>query len=502
MFSQRNISYVLVGKNVAATSATRAENLASGEVAISDVYGNVPASGTGLGKFMIHQGGSSRITDVITTSNVVSVSAKAFAAPTEQITYIGYNGSSGAIQAINSNDYFVRMNFPFGSRGQEFPQQNWVMGYYKSDTSATQLEIAAGLVQTMAADFRKKYERSVKVEMTGDGTVADFTGTATMLKFTKDSKTVAFVTSAGVASTGSITAGDIINIPSQEATSYSFTANILGTGAGRHLVWLGNTLYNVADAGTAAQNADAIAAAINAGTQATASVSTATVTITPIYNADPFGVPVVNYTADDSAYSNAAVTIVSGDAVPVKYIASGSVSSAASFELTVPFQGETQYAVGGTTAATQTGVSTVTNYGLKLTALKRKFRLIPGVRYRKARFITTIENFGTTTVTNSRNSFLGSGTYEQVAEEDLFGDIVFGNGYRGDIKFPRNLYAVNPGKYGCVTITWEDKGNSVIGAPPVTRKVARVFFDNTGSGQATEFLTTLGEIMNTSYSFA
>lgn len=507
MFSQRNISYVLIGKDLGATSQTRAEELLNGEVAISNVFGSVLSSGTGVDRFMIHQGGvngkPARSTDVITAANITSVSAKAYAAGREQIDFIGYNGSSGSITAANEKTYTIRMNFVYGDRGQEFPQQNFINVWTTSDSSATQSEIVQPLVKDLASTARKRYERDFKAEITSDGTLADFTGTATMLKFTKDSKTVSFVTSAGAASTGTVAAGDLIQVPSQEATSYTFTANILGTGAGRHLVWLGNTLYNVADAGSAAQNADAIAAAINAGNQATATVSTAAVTIVPNNCSEPFGVPVVNYTADDSTYSNAAITINSGNTVPVRYVVASSVSSAASFELTVAFQGETQYAVGGTTATTQTGVvGSVTNYGIKITGLKRRFNVQPGRRYRKSRWVTTIKNFGSTAVTNSQTAYLGCGTWEQVAEEDLFGDIVLGNKYRGDIHMPRNLFAETCGQYGCVTITWSDLGNQVIGPRMSTQKQARIFFNDATSGQATEFLTTLGEIMSTSYSFA
>jgi hypothetical protein len=105
-------------------------------------------------------------------------------------------------------------------------------------------------------------------------------------------------------------------------------------------------------------------------------------------------------------------------------------------------------------------------------------------------------------ITNSVAAYAGNGVYEQVAEEDMFGDIVMGNKYREDIRFPRNLYAEVGGQYGIVTITWEDKGNQVIGPQMSTRKVARVMFNDQTSAQAVEFLATLGEIMGTTYSFA
>jgi hypothetical protein len=401
MFTQRNISYVLVGKDLAATTATRAENLLDGEVAITNVFGQVLTSGTGVKKIMIHQGGSTRVTDVITAADVVNVKTKGYAAATEQVDFIGYNGTAGSIVVANSNDYFVRLQFPFGDRGQEFPQQNFIFAHYLSDATATQAEIAKNLANVMNADARKRYERDLRVELICDNAGVAVTGAPTNLTFTQDSKTVVW------------TGTDPTNI-------------VAG-------VWL------------------------RVGGTTTAS---------PVYEV-----------ASIDAASN-------------------------TLQLVTPFVGATATVLVANVEMITAALADAAAFGMKLIGIPRKFRLKEGVRYRKAKWIPTIQGFGSTLITRSVASFLGSGVYEQVAEEDLFGDIIFGNGYsRVDVRFQPNLYAEVGGQYGCVTIVWDDKTNHTIGPNSISRKSARIFFNNQASAQAVEFLTTLGEVMNTTYTF-
>jgi hypothetical protein len=186
----------------------------SGEIAISNVFGTVLTSGTGVTSFMIHQGNKKRLTDVIKKSNIISVNAKGYDAATEQVDFIGYNGTSGAIVAANETDYFVRMNFVYGERGQEFPQQNFLLNHYKSDASATQIEIAKNLSLVMNAQARKRYERDFKVEIICDNAGAAITGTATTWTVSQDSKTIALdgtvtnVVAGDFVRLGGLTVGD------------------------------------------------------------------------------------------------------------------------------------------------------------------------------------------------------------------------------------------------------------------------------------------------------
>ena len=129
-------------------------------------------------------------------------------------------------------------------------------------------------------------------------------------------------------------------------------------------------MHRASAGSTATLNAEAIAKAINLATNDINSIAFATfnagvVTIT--YNESTYTVAPLVYNDNSSAYI--AVTVLTGDDTPALFKAAAAVSTAASFELDYAWVGETCYAKGGTTEATDTGIYTVSgNYGLKLIA--------------------------------------------------------------------------------------------------------------------------------------
>ena len=58
-------------------------------------------------------------------------------------------------------------------------------------------------------------------------------------------------------------------------------------------------------------------------------------------------------------------------------------------------------------------------WGIKMTGKPLKFS-VGKTNYKKANWKTTIQNFGTTKVTESAGAYPGSGTYEQAAELEFF----------------------------------------------------------------------------------
>jgi hypothetical protein len=404
------------------------------------------------------------------TKGTAKITTKAHVRNRQQVSTIGYNGTSGSLPAANDTSYYIKVrknDNDASNRSQPAP----LMAQFKSDGSATQEEVAFGLV----ANFKKsitdleagKTNGYVKAEAIGDGTVADFTGTATILKFTKGSTTVetyikaADATSDFTASTASVNDGDIVNVPSSGASSFTFTALALGAGAGRHLVMIGETAYNVADAGTAAQNATDIAAAINAGTQASATVATADVTIT--LKPCERGPITVLSTSDDSSWAEVAYTMDSGDTNEVKYRVDGTTSGAATFELDAAFQGETGYHFGGTTAATNTGIATVTNYGVKLTGIQADFDVNAFRDYYVNRFTPTFSDEDTL-VTLIQGALSGSGMWQQTAMDEYMTW-----GYEGQnemISIPprsREQEMIQCAEYSIINITWTDSDINLTG---------------------------------------
>ena len=364
--------------------------LAEGSVAI---YGVLAATGalklvtsaSGLSaytEFMIVQGGKDTNELIqlakFKPNELVKLSGSTYSQPTYQHAYIGYNGASGA---LNNPTTVVGDTASVGIKNRMFTNNPIIQDPLNYDAgkivaSATGYQILAPIAD--GTNSTKTALRLAKGFVTAAGSTADFTGTAVALKFTKGSKTVRFFDATLLnPSTGSVSAGDIIAVPSISGRSFSFTASALGSSAGSHAITIGETTYTVADGaagtpgtgnGTSTTNGTNIAAAINAGTQATASSASGVVTIT--YNEGIYTTAPMVY-SDNGTGTTAyiAVTVLTGDDTPALFKATAAVATAASFELDYAWVGETCYAKGGTTEATDTGIYTVSgNYGLKLIA--------------------------------------------------------------------------------------------------------------------------------------
>lgn len=343
---------------------------------------------------------------------IKSILKKAYTAPKHQVQYIGYDGASGKLNlptfATGDTATVLAVENLVSTGDKIRNQETFDAGTILSSSTTY------GVLSSLAYDCNSQPEgaKTNTCFITHNGTVADWTGTGTLLKLTKGSTTAEYyiqdATSGVTASTGTIAAGDVINVPSSNYRSFSFVASALGSSVGGHVIALGSTIYNVADDGSAQANSDAIVLAINAGTQAKATNvggTSTTVTITLLGN-NYIARPLVTYTADNSAWSIATLTIIDGETLPVIYKASAAVSAAASFELDYAYQGETGYFVGGTTAASNAGiVSSITEYGLKFvvdTSGKVYGYAVQG----------DLEN---ATMSTAVGSSVGNGTYTEVS---------------------------------------------------------------------------------------
>jgi hypothetical protein len=133
--------------------------------------------------------------------------------------------------------------------------------------------------------------------------------------------------------------------------------------------------------------------------------------------------------ADDATFANVTITIASGDATPVKYLAYATTSAAATFLLDTEWLGETGYAYTGTTAATNTGIGTApTAWGIKMTGVSpfaNNLFIAGTTKYEVPSFKTTVSGFTSTTVydyDSSVSTSLGSaaskgtGSYWEASE--------------------------------------------------------------------------------------
>ena len=171
--TQNDVMQLFIGKAVAATAVrTTALNLiiddytdlADGEINVVNSH-NMVLSATSVltddivleaGIKFIERNGTDLLTsDLIKQGNILSVKNVITAAAVEQLSYIGYNGTSGSIEVANSKLFVVRVTLKEQDiTGQG--QQIILNAPYKSDASATQLEVSLGLAQQLSRVMRRQ----------------------------------------------------------------------------------------------------------------------------------------------------------------------------------------------------------------------------------------------------------------------------------------------------------------------------------------------------------
>jgi len=206
--------------------------------------------------------------DIIDAKSITKIDARGFTPYTTQVDYVGYNGTSGSIEVMNDNIYTVRMYMlPIDMAG--FAQQKIKRGVYKSDSTATQQEIAYGLTENLIQNFSREPEKTkygtnnIKFERTYSGAVTEGTWTNNWL-------------------TWRVIRGSNY-ITSDEAHGYSTVGNIIILGGVAHVIteitsttvlkldlpWQDDTGYVVQDDSFAAQTI----AVTNGSTAATLSAN-------------------------------------------------------------------------------------------------------------------------------------------------------------------------------------------------------------------------------------
>jgi len=309
--------------------------------------------------------GKMQWSDIIDGKSIESIDARGNIATTLQTDYVGYNGTSGSIDAISNNSYTLRLYMlPLDLAG--FAQQKIKRGVYKTDTTATQSEIAAGVCNDLIKNLSKEPEKikfgtdNIKVERINSGALANALGTATT-SLVKGSKYIVFSEDM----TALVTAGTILR-------------------------------FGTSGAGTA-----------------------------PCY------------------------VVVNTD---------GGAAAARVYELDIPWQGATTTQSAATTESVTEG-----NWGIKLTGVKFSFDA-PKFGFLLPRWKTTLQDFGTTLVTESAISAEGIGNYEQVAymEQQFQGSE--GNWYRAQVPYPTyRAEASSSNHYGLITITFKDNMTTTLG---------------------------------------
>ena len=474
MINETNCTYVYVGNvanGFADDAVVNVDSMLPGSVVIVKTGENKATTGAIAGSTSYQivnklSNGEILRSPEFKLENLRTSGKAAYGAPKEQVSFIGYDGTtiSGLGTITQGNSYIVGLwlNHTKGI----MTQQGEVKHISAYATDATQVTVAKNLMLSHIKNFspiREKYP-SILCDRIQDSTTLTTLTASTAIKLTHGSKVVSFNTVALAASTGSVAKDAVISIPSYNGKEFKFTATTTTTD---YTISIGEYSITANNSGTAATAAGYIVSAINnnpvVNKLVTASVSNADVTI--VYKEGFYALPPVVAQSTTAI----AVSIENGDKVPVAYTVSKAASTAATFELDIPWQGPTGYVVSGTTSGTTVGTVTATKWGLKFTGVPQPFN--PQVDYPvQVNFDIATDSFGDNgkeykaVVPN-----FGQGTYVKVAELEAYAQ-GNDNWYRTSA-YPATEYrreALKGNGYNVITATFSNAYTSAATGVTVT----------------------------------
>lgn len=224
----QNVEQVFVG--AAANITTSALNSTfvnnTGEIGIFTPDGRRLVQGSGANgalnaantQFVIAQArGASAVpkvlvSGVIDKAKVVKATRLVYTAATEQVDYIGYNGTSGSIE-VNPNElYYIQIyleDYITSSHDGRYIKH----GQYNSNSSSTEPLIAAGLVNSLINNFSREAKPLMRFGLTASGARTIVPTGAGTLTFVSGSKYVTFSTDiADATGAAALAVGDYLTV--------------------------------------------------------------------------------------------------------------------------------------------------------------------------------------------------------------------------------------------------------------------------------------------------
>lgn len=164
LLSDASVTVANVNSGVAAGSVVTDANLPAGAVVVCDMgmrrLNN--ATYTALGsadKFFIVQGkgaGQPLMKSPAITKGTMSMTTSNFKPAVQQVTYVGYNGTSGALSTSSSTRYWIKVRKRDNDAANRSQPFSLFAGPVLTDTSATQEEIAYLLFKNGVKNFAQE----------------------------------------------------------------------------------------------------------------------------------------------------------------------------------------------------------------------------------------------------------------------------------------------------------------------------------------------------------
>ena len=188
-FSQKDIQLVFIGAE-AATTTGAIDAMNDGEIGIFTPAGAriTEATAATTEKFIIVKktpnGGVPLLSSIINKKDLKAVVRKAYDPAVAKVHTVGYDGANGSLEAINDNNYILRLNL----RAEYVDNHGGLYvkhGFHKSTAAATEYEVVTNLLRNIQASLSKEPTDRVLVEMLADDAGVATTGTVSVVKGSK-----------------------------------------------------------------------------------------------------------------------------------------------------------------------------------------------------------------------------------------------------------------------------------------------------------------------------
>jgi hypothetical protein len=226
MFTSKNTINTLIGKSIARTSSVQITDpsatstyIADGEIVVldeNDAPIAAPTLSTSRYIKLVQRSGDDLVFSArIDGANVFRYTGKAYSAPREQVSYVGFNGTTGDIQAISLNNYKLTLSYKH-DKDKYSEQLNYKSYFYLAPNSVTSSMVAAEFTYQIANDV----SADVIAERVAAGTGA--TPGAGNYVFVKGSNVITMPTSA-------LAAGDIVRVGTTATDAVYIVTEVLTT---------------------------------------------------------------------------------------------------------------------------------------------------------------------------------------------------------------------------------------------------------------------------------
>jgi len=236
-----NVFSVVLDNNASLTAnlpavgtVVTADNTPAGSVVIVDAgmrRMNAGAYGTADRYRIVQSKGAGKqlmISPIITKASA-TLSTSRHKASVQQVSIVGYNGTTGALPIANSTDFFIKIRKNDNDAANRSQPMSLFAGPVKTDATATQSELANALVKNGIANFSDEpANHYLQFSALSDEAGAAVTGTLVNLVFTKGSREV--VSNTNNVTITNIAVGDAVKVAAATTSSiYFVTAKENGT---------------------------------------------------------------------------------------------------------------------------------------------------------------------------------------------------------------------------------------------------------------------------------